>query len=150
MHIIPTSPLKSHQQGSRGSKWDLLRRKLSRLTVMIDWRKTSCSAVWYDHSHSLTFSSSIFSSPLFNFSTFDYVPLGQGGKIGKLKWHQESVNSSLHFWQAETTNITDRNRQAASYCNKMWVRERKINRLAVAKHSIIKLYLLNFYFYFSF
>lgn len=50
--------------GSRGSKWDLLRRKLCRLTVMIDWRKTSCSAARCDHFHSL---------PIYQFVSLSYL-----------------------------------------------------------------------------
>lgn len=60
-----------------------------------------------------------FSAPSFYFSWFDFVPLGQRGKIRKLKRHQETVDSSLDSWQAETTNI-----RHWQWVNKIWVRER--------------------------
>lgn len=60
---------------------------------------------------------------LFNFSSVDYVPLGQGGKIGKLERHQESVDSSLDLWQTETTNIRHWQQVTVTRCE--WEEEKE-------------------------
>lgn len=99
MHIIPTSPFKVHQRGRRGSKSHLLRRKLSRLTVMITGGRLP--AVLCDlTTFTLTLAISIhliFFLPYF--ISHDLSLCLWDKEITSLKWCPQSVDSSLDSWQ---------------------------------------------------
>ena len=94
MHIIPTSPFTvAPAREQRQQMRFLPRRKPSGLTVMIDWRKTSCCAVWCGHSRSLTLPLSVhffflvcFFSSLLYFISHDIGSAPLGWRVSEVGW----------------------------------------------------------------
>ena len=121
MHIIPTSPFTvAPAREQRQQMRFLPRRKPSGLTVMIDWRKTSCCAVWCGHSRSLTLPLSVhffflvcFFSSLLYFISHDIGSAPLGWRVSEVGWgggvRLEKVQTTPwdRRWQLGFT--TDRN-----------------------------------------